>query len=286
MHQVYVVGEIGPNFVYGNSHRINEQTLVRLIDVIADSGADCAKVQIKGLGKGSFYDGDDLSRDPHDPQRSPFTTRGEYVAMREPRHVMLGIIKDECAARGLDWSASPWDVESLELLMAFDPPWIKVASASITNHALLRAIARTHKPVVMSTGMSTVQEIDDAVECMDTPLLTLAVCTASYPASVDTLNLSRIREMRKRYNVEVGWSSHSPDPDHAALAVAAGATWIEQHVTTGKLRWGPDHPTSLSPQEFHECVWRVREAERAMGAPTLGVLPCETEARARLRRTP
>lgn len=284
MRRTYVVGEIGPNFVYGRSEYVNRGTLIRLIDVIADAGADCIKVQLKGFGKGSFYDGDDLSRAPHDPQRSPFETRGDYVAMRELAKSGLSDVRQESKARGIEWSASPWDVESLEMLMTFDPPWIKVASASITNHALLRAIARTRKPVVMSTGMSTVQEIDDAVECMDTSQLTLAVCTASYPASVDTLNLSRIRALRNRYNVDVGWSSHSPDPDHAALAVAAGATWVEQHITTGKLRWGPDHPTSLSPQEFHECVWRVREAERAMGVPTLGVLPCEDEARARLRR--
>lgn len=285
MKRTYIVGEIGPNFVYGQTDEVNMHTLVRLIDAVADAGADCVKVQLKAHGDGCFYDGDDLSRAPHDPARSPFKTRGQYVDKREPDYAMLDLIDSECRARGIEWTASPWDLPSLALLMKFSPPWIKVASASVTNLPLLRAIAETNTPVVMSTGMSTIEEIETAVNALDWWSLTLAVCTASYPATLDTLNLARIAEMGTEWPCPVGWSSHSADPSHAALAVAAGATWIEQHITTGTLRWGPDHVASLTPLEFETCVRLIRECERAMGSSDIGVLPCEEAARARLRRT-
>lgn len=285
MKRTYIVGEIGPNFVYGTDDSTNDRTLVRLIDAIADAGADCVKVQLKAHGDGCFYDGDDLSRAPHDPGRAPFKTRGQYVDKREPDYAVLDLIDSECRARGIEWTASPWDLPSLVLLRQFSPPWIKVASASVTNLPLLRAIAAAGTPVVMSTGMSTVDEIAAAVSVLGKVPVTLAVCTASYPAALDTLNLARIRELETMTLLDVGWSSHSADPSHAALAVAAGATWIEQHITTGKLRWGPDHVASLTPLEFETCVRLIRECERALGSPDIGVLPCEETARARLRRT-
>jgi N-acetylneuraminate synthase len=235
MTRTYVVGEIGPSFVYGASRAVNERTLVRLIYAIADAGADCVKLQLKSLD--GFYIGDE-----------------------------------------------PWDLPSLEMLMRHDPPWIKIASASLTDHALLREVAKTGKPVVLSTGMSTVGEVAVALSLFDEDApVTVAVCTASYPARVDDLHLARVRRWLEAEHA-VGWSSHSPEPHHAALAVAAGATWIETHVTTGKERWGPDHAASLSPLEFVECVARIRECERAMGSPEIRVLDCEADARKRLRR--
>jgi N-acetylneuraminate synthase len=295
--KTYVVAEIGPSWIYGSDRAVNERTLLRLVDAAADAGADCVKVQLKAHGPGCFYDGDDLARPPHDAARAPFATRGEYVAQREPDEALLRLLAAECHARGIEWTASPWDLPSLELLLRFDVPWIKVASASLTNLPLLKAIAETGRHVVMSTGMSTPGEILAAVMVLEPGIaeydlhqimdrLTLAVCTATYPADADDLHLARIRRLGQRYNgVPVGWSSHSPDPAHAALAVAAGATWIETHVTTGKLRWGPDHAASLTPEEFARCVEGIRNAERAMGSGEIRVLPCEEAARARLRRT-
>lgn len=282
--RTYVVGEIGPSFVSGPDRYVNEATLLRMIDAVADAGADCVKLQLKSHGAGCFYEGDDLERAPHDPKRAPFATRGEYVAHREPDYALLKYVDHECRARGIEWTASPWDLPGLALLMQFAPPWIKVASACLSNVTLLRAIRDTGVPVVLSTGMSTADEIAAAVAVLGRERLTLAVCTASYPATADTLHLARIGAMARRFGVPVGWSSHSPDPDHAALAVCHGATWVESHITTGKLRWGPDHLSSLDPQGFHEMVWKVREAERVSGSPDIGVLPCEEVARERLRR--
>ncbi len=137
MKRVQVWGEIGPSFVYGASRTVNERTLVRLIDAIADAGADLVKVQLKGAG---FYAGDDMARPPHDPERAPFKTRGEYVQHREPDRALLQIIDGECTARGISWTASPWDLESVRLLAEFQPEHVKIASACLTNHALLRAV--------------------------------------------------------------------------------------------------------------------------------------------------
>lgn len=279
----YVVGEIGPSFVYGGRRQVNEHTLVRMLDAIADAGADAAKVQLKALD--GFYVGDDLTKPPYDPMRAPFATRGEYVRAREPDRDLLCLIDVECRARGIEWTASPWDETSCAMLERFDPPWVKIASACLTDDALLRRVREMGSPrIVLSTGMSTRDEIDHAVEVLGVEGLTLAVCTASYPATIDMLHLARIRSMRARYGVPVGWSSHSADPDHPALAVAAGACWVEAHVTSGRARWGPDHGSSLTIDDFREMTWRVRECERALGRADLGVLPCEETARARLRR--
>ncbi len=283
MTRVYVVGEVGPSFVYGPDREVNEATLVRLIDAIADAGADCVKGQLKALG--GFYVGDDLSRPPHDPTRAPFATRGDYVAAREPDAALLKLLSRQCFARGIEWTASPWDVESCELLERFSPPWVKVASASLPDDELLIRVRQMGAPVVLSTGGATLEQIEHAVQLLEgMHPVRLAVCTMRYPARVEDLNLSRIKTLREHFRLSIGWSSHSPDHNHAQLAVAAGATWIEQHVTTGKLRWGPDHATSLTPSEFAECVWRIRQAELAMGAPEIRVLECEREAVARLRK--
>ena len=290
MTRVQVWGEIGPSFVYGANRAVNERTLVRMIDIIADAGADCVKVQLKSDG---FYAGDDLTRPPHDPDRAPFKTRGEYVAHREPDRALLQLIDGECTARGLSWTASPWDAQSVALLAEFAPEHVKIASACLTDDELLIDV-RQRMPaarVVLSTGMSSIDEIRTAVRTLDqmcTPRedITLAVCTAAYPAAPETLHLARIAEMRRAFpGCAIGWSSHSPDPTHAALAVAAGATWIETHVTTGRERWGPDHAASLDAAGFAACVRGIREAERVMGSGAIGVLPCEEAARKRLRRT-
>ena len=280
--RVYVVAELGPSFVYGADPGVNKRTWLRLLDIAADAGADCVKLQCKGAG---FYARDDMSKPPHDAARAPFRTRGEYVATREPDYHMLVDVAHEARGRGMEWSASPWDASSVELLASVGLPWVKVASACISDLPLLRLIAQMGVPVVLSTGGATVQEIDDAVEVFDLDRLTLAVCTMAYPALADTLNLARIASMSRRYGVPIGWSSHSPDPDHGAAAVHSGATWFETHVTTGRLRWGPDHLASLDPEGFRSCVWQIREAERVRGSADLGVLECEKPALARLRRS-
>ncbi len=280
--RTYVVAELGPSFVYGADLAVNERTLLRLLDIAADAGADCVKLQCKGDG---FYAGDDMSRPPHDAARAPFATRGEYVSAREPDARLLALTALESKARGLEWSASPWDAQSVELLASIGVPWVKVASACITDLPLLDLVRQMGVPIVLSTGGATVAQIDAAVNAIGAKDLTLAVCTMAYPADAGALHLARIGAMQRRYGVPIGWSSHSPDPDHGAAAVHSGAVWFETHITTGKLRWGPDHLASLDPESFRRCVWQVREAERVRGDATIGVLPCEERAVKRLRRT-
>lgn len=279
-----VVAEIGVNWVAGTSRETNEHTLRRLIDVAWDAGADSLKGQLKHQGPGGWYDGDDLSRSAG--PRMPFRDRGEYVRHREPDGSLLDFIDREARARGIEWTMSPWDLASCDLLAAYSPPWVKIASACLPDHRLLRAVRAMGAPrIVLSTGGCTREEIDQAVEVIGTSGLTLAVCTMAYPALAEDLHLERIRTMRDRYGVPIGWSSHSADPDHGALAVAAGASWFESHITSGRGRPGPDHPASLDPESFRSCVWQIREAERAMGSGEIGVLACEEVARKRLRRS-
>ena len=293
-NRVRVWGEIGPSFVVGADRRVNEHTLIRMIDAILDAGAELCKVQLKSFdGPRAFYANDPIDKPPVDPDRAPFATRGEYIRHREPDRALLQLIDAECTGRGLDWTASPWDIASVGLLAEFAPEHVKVASACMVDDALLLEIRRLMPDarLVVSTGMSTMEEIDHMVELLamsglESEDLTLAVCTAKYPAEAHELNIARIGAMIERYPaIEIGWSSHSPMPHHAALAVAAGARWIEQHITTGCGRWGSDHESSLEPEQFKQCVRLIREAEKVRGSGRIGVLACEQPARERLRRT-
>ena len=277
----YFVAELGPNFVVSTSRAANLERLHRMVREAARAGADCVKIQLKSLS--GFYAGDDMARPPHDPARSPFATRGEYVAAREPDAEIMALLDEWCAGYGLHWTASAWDAESVEKLRG-RVPWIKVASACVSDLALLERVRSLDVPVVLSTGMSTLEEVDRAVMAIGQDRLVLAQCTAAYPCAVENLNLDVMRTLRDRYHVPVGWSSHSTIADAAGWATAMGARWIEYHLTLDRGAWGPDHSSSLETIEFARAVHASRQAHAAIGDASKRVLDIEEPARARLRR--
>lgn len=278
----YFVAELGPNFVVGRDREANVAHLVRMIDAAAEAGVDCVKLQLKSLD--GFYLGDDLTRPPHDAARAPFSTRGEYVEAREPDAAMLGVVHRRCEALGIDWTASVWDASSVELLRGFRRPWVKVASACVSDLPLLERVRSLGVPVVLSTGMSTLEEVDRAVMMIGQSNAVLAHCTAAYPCDLVDANLAVMSTLRSRYHVPVGWSSHCTSPSAAGLAAALGACWIEYHVTLDRDAWGPDHASSLEPDELAQAVAAARAGFRAVGSGEKRVLDIEEPARARLRR--
>lgn len=278
----YFVAELGPNFVVSASRADNVSQLVRMIDACAEAGVDAVKLQLKSLD--GFYVGDDLTRPPHDAARAPFKTRGEYVEAREPDAALLGVVDQRCRAVGIDWTASVWDASSVEALRKWERPWVKVASACVSDVALLERVRSLEIPVVMSTGMSALEEVDRAYVALGADRLVLAHCTAAYPCAAVDLELATIQAMRARYYAPIGWSSHCTDPHAAGLATVLGAQWLEYHVTLDRDAWGPDHASSLTPDELAVAVRSARMAYEARGTGIKRVLDVEQPARARLRR--
>lgn len=278
----YVIAEIGPNFCVSDDPAKNQERLARLIDLACLSGANAIKLQLKSTNEGGYYTETDLARPA--PSGSPFQTRRAYVEAREPTFQLLMGVDHYCRSRGLDWSASPWDEESLNLLMRFDVPWIKLASASLTDTVLLKEVATTGKHVILSTGMSELEEIDQAMEILGKNV-TLLYCVSQYPTHPKDIDLKVMETLRKRYEVQVGYSGHERGTAITLAATAMGAVVLERHITMDKDEWGPDHSSSLSPAEFIQMCRDVRDIRRSTtGTGEKKLNQFELAAKARLRR--
>ncbi|GLI28086.1 N-acetylneuraminate synthase [Agromyces rhizosphaerae] len=277
---VYVIGEIGLN------HNGDVELARRLIDVAADAGAQAVKFQKRTPEIATPEHMRDM------PRETPWGTMS-YLDYR--RRVEFGVaeyraVAEHAASVGLDWFASPWDVPSVEFLEALgefgeEPVAYKVASASVTDLELLRAIAATGRPVICSTGMSTIEEIDRAVEALGTDRLVLMHATSSYPMPAEEANLRMIDTLQLRYpGVPVGYSGHEPGLQISLAAVALGAVAVERHITLDRTMWGSDHAASLEPQGLQHLVRDIRIIGEAMGDGIKRVFPGEEAPRAKLRR--
>jgi N-acetylneuraminate synthase len=194
------------------------------------------------------------------------------------------VIDDYCKKQGIIWFASPWDIPSVKFLESFDTPVFKVASACLTDDELLSAIRVTTKPVIMSTGMSTLSEIDHAVELLDRERLILGQATSTYPCKPEELNLRAIQSLRDRYGVLVGYSGHETGLQTTVAAVALGAVFIERHITLDRTMWGTDHAASVEPAGLNRLVRDIRIVESALGSGQKSRLPSEEGVMKKLRR--
>ena len=185
---------------------------------------------------------------------------------------------------GIDWLASAWDIPSLEFIDAFNPPAHKVPSALLTDHELLRAIKKTGRPVILSTGMSTMEEIDAAVEILGTENLLICHTTSSYPCPPEELNLKMIQTLQDRFDCPIGYSGHEVGLVPSALAVAMGACLVERHVTLDRAMWGSDQAASVEPQGIRTLVKYIRVTEKALGDGEKQVYDSEQSSLSKLRR--
>ncbi len=270
----YVIAEIGLN------HNGELDLAKRLIDVAAEAGCQAVKFQKRTPELATPEHMKDV------PRETPWGTMS-YLDYR--RRVELSRddyleIARYADLRGLDWFASPWDEPSVAFLDELDVPAFKVASASVTDVPLLRAIAATGKPVILSTGMSTVEEIDRAVVTLGTSQLLLMHATSSYPMPAEEANLRTIDTLALRYPVPVGYSGHERGLQISLAAVALGAVAVERHITLDRAMWGSDHAASLEPQGLEHLVRDIRIIETAMGDGVKRVFPGEEAPKAKLRR--
>ena len=185
---------------------------------------------------------------------------------------------------GIDWFASPWDVPSVDFLEGFSVPCQKIASACLTDSELLTAINKTTTTTILSTGMSSMQEIDKAVSLLNDVPLAIAQATSTYPAEASELNLRAIQTFSEKYKVPVGYSGHERGLQVTIAAVALGATFIERHITLDRSMWGTDHSASLEPEGLKKLVRDIRIIELALGDGKKKVYDSEIPIRAKLRR--
>lgn len=192
-----------------------------------------------------------------------------------------------CKKRGIDWFASPWDTEAVAFLERFDLPAHKVASASLTDDELLRALRATGRTVILSTGMSTPKQIRHAVEVLGSDNILLCHATSTYPAKADELNLRVINTLQQEFpNVPIGYSGHETGLQTTLAAVALGAVFVERHITLDRAMWGSDQAASVEPQGLARLVRDIRTIESSLGDGVKKVYDSELGPMRKLRRVP
>ncbi|KUK14346.1 MAG: N-acetylneuraminate synthase family protein [Synergistetes bacterium] len=188
---------------------------------------------------------------------------------------------------GITFMATPFDLEAVSLLEELGTPAYKIASGDITNYELISNVARKWKPVFLSTGGATLEEIRLAVDCIygeENDRIILLHCVSCYPAPLESLNLKAIDDLWEHFRIPVGFSDHSIGIDAALVAVSMGAVAIEKHFTIDKSLPGPDHHHSLIPDELSEMVKKIRKIEKMFGSGRKEPMPCESEVRVKGRR--
>ncbi len=189
-----------------------------------------------------------------------------------------------CKELGIAWLASSWDIPSVEFMEQFNPPAHKIPSALLTDHALLRAYRATGRPLILSTGMSTLEEIKESVALVGEENLILCHTTSSYPCPPDELNLRMIQTLRGMFSCPIGYSGHEVGLVPSAVAVALGACLVERHITLDRAMWGSDQSASVEPQGIERLVKYIRVTEQSLGDGVKQVYESEKSSLSKLRR--
>jgi len=189
-----------------------------------------------------------------------------------------------CKEKGIMWFASVWDEPSVDFMEQFDTPVYKIPSAALTDHNLLRYARKTGKPLIVSTGMSTMEQIRAAVKVVGTENLILTHCTSTYPCEPEELNLRVIQTLRNEFPCPIGYSGHEVGLVPPQVAVALGACMIERHLTLDRAMWGSDQAASVEPAGFERLVKYVRTAEASLGDGIKRVYESELPSLRKLRR--
>lgn len=272
---VFVIAELGIN------HNGSLDIAKRMIDGAVLAGCDAVKFQKRTPELC-------VPRDQWLLERETPWGRMTYIEYRH--RIEFGAreyveIDRYCRDRNILWFASCWDEESVEFMEQFDPPCYKAASASLTDHALLRAMKATGRPLIMSTGMSTMAEIEAAVEATGSDKLLIAHSTSSYPCPVGEVNLRMIDTLKRRYPAcPIGYSGHETGLSPTWAAVSMGATFVERHLTLDRAMWGTDQAASVEVTGFIRLVANIRDIEQALGDGVKRVHESELPSLRKLRR--
>jgi len=227
------------------------------------------------------YTAEELARE----RENPFgPTNGDLKRGLEFDEVDYRAIDAHCRDKGIVWFASCWDEASVDFIERFDPPAYKIASASLTDDALLAYTRATGKPIILSTGMSTIEQVDRAVEVLGKKNLILLHTCSAYPSQYGELNLKVIPTMRERYGVPIGYSGHETGIPTSAATIALGACMVERHVTLDRAMWGSDQAASLEPNGITRLIRDIRLIETALGDGVKRVEEREVPVMEKLRR--
>ena len=256
---VYIIAEAGVN------HNGSFELACRLADAAKDAGADCVKYQ-------TFKSENLVSKNAQKAEYQKKTTgassQQDMLKKLELSFDSFVKLKEYCDKIGICFLSTPFDFDSIDFLNSLNMPFWKIPSGEVTNYPYLVALAKTGKPVVMSTGMCEMSEISDAIKVLKdngTKDIKLLHCNTEYPTPFEDVNLTAMDTMRKAFNVEVGYSDHTKGIEVPIAAVALGATIIEKHFTLDRNMEGPDHKASLEPDELKKMVDSIRNIEKSIG---------------------
>jgi N-acetylneuraminate synthase len=272
---VYIIAEIGIN------HNGSLDLAKKMIDGALFAGCDAVKFQKRTPEICTPRDQWDIERD------TPWG-RIKYIDYRHK--VEFGIneyhqIDKYCREKGIHWFVSPWDEEALEFIKQFDPVAIKIASATITDIGLLQKARTLGVPVILSTGMSTMEEIENAINILGTENLLLGQSTSTYPCNLNELNLLVIKSFMHQFSgIPIGYSGHETGLAPTLAAVALGATFIERHLTLDRAMWGTDQAASVEIGGMFRLVKDIRDIEKALGDGKKKVYESEKSSQKKLRK--
>ena len=270
----YVIAEIGIN------HNGDLALAKMMIDIAKECNCDAVKFQKRTIE--TVYTKEELEKERH----SVFgNTNGDLKRGLEFSRDDYKELFRYAKEKEIDIFASPWDCESVDFLEEFDMPCYKVASASITDMKLLERIKETGKPVIISTGMSTEEEVEKAVNVFDSDKLSVLACTSTYPTMIDDMNLNKIETLMKKYpEIPIGYSGHEEGILPTLIAVSMGVAIVERHITVSKYIWGSDQKASLEPQELMNLTKGIDEVRRMMGSGNIDINESEKPVKTKLRR--
>jgi N-acetylneuraminate synthase len=269
----FIIAEIGIN------HNGEVEIAKKLIDVAVEHGCDAVKFQKRTIDV--VYSQEELAR----PRENPFgPTNGDLKRGLEFGEREYKQIDEYCKEKGMMWFASPWDKQSVDFLDKFDVPCYKVASACLTDDDLLKHIRSKGKPVILSTGMSSQEQIRHAVDILGGKDLILLQCTATYPSKLEDLNLNVIMWFRDNFSNPIGYSGHETGIVESVMAVVLGASVVERHITLDRSMWGSDQAASLEPGGLQRMVRDIRNVPIALGSYDKKILESELSVLQKLRR--
>jgi len=274
-HPAYVVAEIGIN------HNGDIKIAKAMIDAAVHAGVDAVKFQKRTP---------EICTPPEQQKQMRETPWG-YITYLDYRYKVefnqeqYREIDRYCKEKSIDWFASVWDEPSVDFLEQFDAPVYKIPSASLTDHGLLRRVRATGRPIILSTGMSTMEQIQQSVGVVGTENLVITHATSTYPCEPEELNLKMIATLRSQFpNVPIGYSGHEVGLVPSTIAVALGACMVERHLTLDRAMWGSDQAASVEPGGFERLVKYIRVTEAALGDGVKKVYESEMGSLQRLRR--
>lgn len=252
---IYIVAEIGIN------HNGDLDIAKKLIDVAKVAGCDAVKFQKRTPDRCIPPEQRNILRE------TPWglVTYLEYRYRIEFGHEEYREIDRYCRQQGISWFASVWDKGSVDFLEAFNPPCYKIPSAAVTNHDLLRHARATGRPIILSTGMSTMEQIHAAVDILEIDNLLIAHCTSTYPCRPEESNLRTIQTLKREFDCPIGYSGHEVGLQTTYAAAVIGACYVERHITLDRAMWGGDQAASVEPGGFMRLVRDIRVIETALG---------------------